>query len=273
MTEREPVTTAGVIAMANLEVRIGGYVSRAGGGRLTVRERVELVELIALRGQVLGSIADLELAARLTDGLVDQVPSDARSFLARARMRGIFHRFGSALSDLDTAAGLGGDSVALEAERAALYQALGRYDEALEIRRPAANTDPDFSSLAALAVLHGERGELDQAECHFTAAIRRYRGTSPFPLAMLELQRGRLWIENDDHRRARAWIASAVRRLPEYVPAQGHLAELDADQGETSAAIARLRPLAIRSDDPGYATQLARSLSDDGQTEEALDLA
>jgi tetratricopeptide (TPR) repeat protein len=194
-------------------------------------------------------------------------PSGARSFLARARMRGVFHRFGSALTDVDTAAGLGGDSVVLEAERAALYQALGRYDEALEIRRPAANTNPDFGTLAALAVLHGERGELDQAECRFTAAIRRYRGTSPIPLAMLELQRGKLWIENDDHGRAHAWIASAVRRLPEYVPPQRNLAELDADRGEAPAAIARLRPLALSSDNPDYATQLERRRPDGGSVD------
>jgi tetratricopeptide (TPR) repeat protein len=184
-------------------------------------------------------------------------------------MRGVFHRFAPALTDLDTAAALGADSVDVDAERAALYQALGRYDEALEIRQPAANSNPDFSTLAALALLHGERGELDQAECRFTAAIRRYRGTSPFPLAILEFQRGKLWIENDDHRHARTWIGSAVRRLPEYVPAQGHLAELDADRGETVAAIARLRPLALSSDDPDYATQLARILIDEGRTEEA----
>jgi tetratricopeptide (TPR) repeat protein len=269
MTDSEPVTTAGLIALANLEVRIDGHVSRADGGRLTVGERTELVELIALRGQVLGSIADLEQAAALADELVDQVPGDARSFLARARMRGVFHRFAAALSDLDTAAALGGDSAELATDRAGLYQALGHYDEALEIRRPAADANPDFSTLAALALLHGERGELELAECRFTAATRRYRGTSPFPLAMLEFQRGKLWIENDDHDRARTWIGTAVRRLPAYVPAQGHLAELDADRGDTGAAIARLRPLALSSDDPDYATQLARVLSDAGRTEEA----
>jgi hypothetical protein len=53
------------------------------------------------------------------------------------------------------------------------------------------------------------------------------------------------------------------------VAAQGHLAELDAALGETAAAIARLRPLALASDDPDYATQLARILGDAGQTEEA----
>jgi tetratricopeptide (TPR) repeat protein len=269
MADNGPVTTAGGIAVGNLQARIDGQLSRATGGGLTVGERAELVELIALRGHVLGCIADAELAAGLADELVGQVPSDARSLVARARMRGVFHRFASALTDLDTAAALGGDRVDLDAERAAIYQALGRYDEALAIRRLAVDRHADFSALAALAGVYGERGELDEAERWFRAARRCYRGTSPFPLAMLEFQRGQLWMEQHDLRRARAWCDAAVRRLPAYVPAQGHLAELDAALGNTAAAIARLRPLALASDDPDYATQLARILGSAGQPEEA----
>jgi tetratricopeptide (TPR) repeat protein len=205
----------------------------------------------------------------LAENLVGDVPSDARSFLARARMSGHFHQFTSALTDLDTAATLGGDRVGIDAERAAIYQALGRYDEALAILRQAVKSHPDFSALAALAAIYGERAEMDKAEHWFSAATSCYRSTSPFPLAMLELEGGKLWMEQNDLRRARAWCDAAVRRLPAYVPAQGHLAEIDAALGETADAIARLRPLALASDDPDYAAQLARILRDDGQAEES----
>src|SRR5258706_12054609 len=66
----EPVTTAGVIAVGNLEARIDGQVSRATAGKPTVGERAELVELLTLRGHVLGRIADAERAAALADKLV-----------------------------------------------------------------------------------------------------------------------------------------------------------------------------------------------------------
>ena len=75
--------------------------------------------------------------------------------------------------------------------------------------------------------------------------------------------------QHGDLHHGRAWCDAAVRRLPAYVPAQGHLAELDAALGEPAAAIVRLRPLALTSDDPDYATQLARVLSDAGQRDEA----
>jgi tetratricopeptide (TPR) repeat protein len=94
-------------------------------------------------------------------------------------MRGAFHRFALALTDLDTAAALGGDRAGLDAERATIYQALGRYDEALAIRRLAVDRHADFSALAALAGDYGERGEMDEAERWFSAATRCYRGTSP----------------------------------------------------------------------------------------------
>jgi tetratricopeptide (TPR) repeat protein len=269
MVDRGPVTTAGVIAVGNLQVRIDGDVPRATEGQLAVGARVELIEALALRGNVLGSIAESERAAAMADDLAARVPSDARSFLARARMRGVFHRFESALTDLDTAAALGGARADIDVERAAIAQALGRYDEALAILRPRVDRQADFRARAALAGVHGERGEMDEAEHWFTATIRGYRGTSPFPVAMLEFQRGRLWMEHDDLHRARAWCDAAIRRLPGYVPAQGHLAELEAALGETAAAIARLRPLALASDDPDYATQLARILHTVGLAEEA----
>ncbi|HMG42076.1 MAG TPA: tetratricopeptide repeat protein [Acidimicrobiales bacterium] len=264
-----PVTTAGVIAVRNLEARIEGQVARAAAGPPTVDDRIELIELIALRGHVLGRVADVELAVAYADELVARVPIDARSFVARARTSGVFHRFTSALTDLDTAAAFGGDRAEIDAERAGIYQALGRYDDALAILRPAVDGRADFGPLAALAGVHGERGEMDEAEHWFGAATHSYRGTSPFPLAMLELQRGRLWIDHDDLGRARDWCEAAVRRLPAYVPAQGHLAEIEAALGETATAIARLRPLALASDDPDYATQLARILGDVGRTDEA----
>jgi hypothetical protein len=76
-------------------------------------------------------------------------------------------------------------------------------------------------------------------------------------------------MDHDELRRARAWCGAAVRRLPAYVPAQGHLAELDGALGDTPAAIARLRPLALASDDPEYASQLALILGNAGQIEDA----
>lgn len=51
--------------------------------------------------------------------------------------------------------------------------------------------------------------------------------------------------------------------VPAYAPAQGHLAEVDAALGAAGAAIDRLRPLAVSSDDPEYAGHRRRTVPEE----------
>lgn len=127
----------------------------------------------------------------------------------------------------------------------------------------------DFASLGALAPLHADRGEIAAAEQMFEESRHRYRGVSPFPLALLDFQRGHMWMTHGDIHRARAWFVEACRLLPCYAPANGHLAEVEAALGETDIAINRLRQLAEYSDDPDYAAALARILANVGRAQEA----
>ena len=137
------------------------------------------------------------------------------------------------------------------------------------LRRNAAQRQPDFTTLGALAVLEAERGQVTEAERLFTRARSRYRGISPFPVASLDFRHGLMWLGRRDLTAARAWFDAAVRRVPAYAPAQGHLAEVDAALGAAGAAIDRLRPLAVSSDDPEYAAILAGVLDDAGRPVEA----
>ncbi|HTV55204.1 MAG TPA: hypothetical protein VMI06_09835 [Terriglobia bacterium] len=264
-------TTAGTLALVNLEAQIDGLERQAIAGRLDVGGRAELIELVALRGHVLGCIADYEWAERLAEQLASDAPDDGVAFLARARARATFHRFTDALTDLDKAKRLGADPMIVDTEHAAILQAIGQYDQALTIYCEPEERRADFGSLGALATLYAERGETAAAEHFFDESRERYRGVSPFPLALLEFRRGVMWITQGEPLRARTWLAAAHLRLPGYAPAQGHLAEVEASLGETDSAIARLRPLTISSDDPDYTAQLARILGELGRVEEALE--
>ena len=164
---------------------------------------------------------------------------------------------------------LGADPALVYVERAGVFQAIGRYEAALTIYNEAAKGRADVTVLGARATLHAERGEIVAAERLFDESRSRYRGVSPFPLALLDFQRGLMWLAQGDLRRALTWFEAAVRRVPAYAPAQGHLAEVEAALGEPDSAIARLRPLTISSDDPDYAGQLARILSEVGRGAEA----
>jgi tetratricopeptide (TPR) repeat protein len=265
----EPTTTSGVIALGNLQAQIDSLEAQMATGRLAVAGRAGLIDMITLRGHVLGRIADYERAAMLAEQLVHDAPTDGSAYLARAKTRATLHRFVEALADLDEAEQCSANRDALDAERAAIFQALGHYDQAFALRRDAAERRPAFATLGALAGLHAECGAVAEAEQLFDEARQRYQAVAPFPVAMLDFQRGLMWFEHGDLDAARMWFAAAHGRLPAYTPALGHLAEVDAAVGERAAAIARLRPLTVSSDDPEYASVLASLLSEVGQDQEA----
>jgi len=112
---------------------------------------------------------------------------------------------------------------------------------------------PTLEHLGLLANAEAALGEFDAADEHYQAALDTLHDVSPFPVAQLSFQRGVMWAEQA-HRpeRALAFYAEAVRRFPEYVVANVHLAELEAATGRRDAAIERLRPLAERSRLPGH---------------------
>ena len=261
--------TDGTIALLNLDAQIDALEPQVRRRRASVEIRAGLVELISLRGLMLGRIADYERADAIADQLVRDVPDEAKALITRARTRAAFHRFMEALTDLDSAAPLSLDAETAKSERAAIFQAVGRYDEAVALREEAAERQPSFENLAALVGLHAERGESDAAERRYAQSRSKYRGVSPFPLALLDFQMGRMWMDENRLEDAHRSFDAAWCRVPAYAQAQGHLAEVEAQLGEIESAVASLHSLAASSDDPDYAAQLARILADAGRDGES----
>jgi tetratricopeptide (TPR) repeat protein len=265
----EAPATDGMIALLNLEAQIDGQQSEAMIDQPTVDAQIALIELITLRGLILGRIVDYECAEGLAERLARSETGNGAAFIARARIRATLHLFADALNDLDVAEWLSANVETINIERAAIFQGLGRYDEALAIRQGAANRRPSFETLGALAGLCAELGEIEAAERLYLESGSRYRGVSPFPLALLDFQCGLMWMNNGRLDDARTSFNAARRRVPAYAPAQGHLAEVEAEFGDIEAAVARLYPLAISSDDPDYIAQLARILRNAGRFDES----
>src|SRR5262249_41674163 len=263
-----PQTTDGSIAARNLDAQIEGLQADATSGYSTAETQLCLIDLLVLRGRTLGRIADYRRPEQLANQSVRETGS-AESFLGRARMHSLFHRFLAALGDLDIAQALSIDQTTAEEERAAIFQGLGRYDEALALRQQAVARCASFESLAALAGLYAERGEIETAQQLHVESQLRYCGVSPFPLALLDFQLAQMWMHQREWKKAQKLLQFAVQRLPAYAPAQGHLAEVEAEIGDCENAATRLYPLAMSSDDPDYASQLARILQDLGRIEES----
>ncbi len=268
MIAERPLTD-GAIALQNLGAQIDALEPEIALGCASVESRAGLAELIALRGLIVGRIADYGKAEEIAEQLVYDAPTEARAFLARARTRCIFHKFNDALADVDRAEQLSLDAETANGERAAIFQALGRYDEALALREEAAARRVSFENVAAFVALHAERGEIEEAERRYAESHGRYRGVSPFPLALLDFQLGLMWMDAGSLEDARSSFDAALRRVPAYAPARGHLAEVEAQLSEIDSAVTRLYSVALSSDDPDYAAQLARILGDAGREAEA----
>lgn len=273
MAAADPVrpTTGGEIALGNLAAQIDGLerTLRVSGAEIDTTGR--LVALLEMRGRFVGRIADYERAEELAEALVVIFPEQSKSLLVRARTRALLHRFGEARSDLARVRQLGGAGAEYDRLLASIDQATGRFAAALAHRDRAAPAGSALE-LGARASLHGEQGEIERATRDFAAAHVAWRAStdiSPFTPAWLEFEEGLLWMRRGEWESARVHLLEATRRLPGYVLAQGHLAEVEAELGESTAAIVRLRAIVSSSDDPDYAHQLARLLLAAGQAEEA----
>lgn len=264
-----PRTTDPAIALSNLNETIAAR-ERELATTTDRRRAFDLQNLILMRGQFLGRVADLERALALGERLVgeEKVRSgDAR--LARARALSALHRFDEALADLDDAARRGADSERIDSARAAVLAAIGRYDEALVIRRAQASARPGIETIGAEAATLAEMGRSEEASARFRDAKAAYRDVSPFPVAWIEFQEGLMWMRAEKPDRARPLLAAAHARLPSYAAATGHLGEVEATLGNTARAMELLEAAAESSGDPDPAGQLSRVLAGAGFTREA----
>src|SRR5262249_6520123 len=172
------------------------------------------IDLLILRGLILGRINDYERAAALADRQVGAAITDAAAYVARARTHAVFHRFTEALDDLDRADRISAQDTAAKRARAAILQARGHSHEALVTSEAAADRGAQFERAAALAGLWAERGKIETAQRCYLQSLSSYHRVSPFPLAQLDFQLGVMWMRHERLDQARTYFEAAIRRVP-----------------------------------------------------------
>jgi tetratricopeptide (TPR) repeat protein len=260
--------TNGRIALANLSasietLEIGRIESASPEGLAT------LSNLLFLRGDLLGRIADhdrAELAA--LESIALSLSADSIAF-TRARLAGRFHRFDEAKKLLDRAQEAGHSAQEIDIERAALLQATGHYSEALILREKLAKNDPGIDTFGALATLLAEMDEWDAAEIRYSAALDTDDGVSPIPCAQLLFEWGVNAMRRGRLERAEQIFAELDMVLPAHVPGRGHRAEVALALREFDLAGALIKPLLESSDDPEYRATYAAILAAQGDAEAA----
>jgi tetratricopeptide (TPR) repeat protein len=262
---RGPKTTSGAIAIANLSAQIAGLEAAVKADPKAAGQGSELIDLLLLRGEILGLVGDYERALGLAEELVKAAPEKAIAYLARAQARAALHLFDGAAADLDEATRRGAHVSRTRGVRASILGAVGRFDEALALRREAREARPMLSTISAEAALLAAMGRTEEAARLFEEAPKRHRDVSPFPLAQLDFQEGLMWERAGERARARELFEAACERLPAYAHAVSHLAAME----PYARAIELLRPVVERSDNPEYATQLSELLRRRGEAGEA----
>jgi tetratricopeptide (TPR) repeat protein len=243
-------STRGDVALGNLDARIQAIEQRSKAAPLDLGVRAQLVDLLLTRTQFTSSFDDFARVHELTEKAPAEFPTDPRSFLLRARAEGAVHRFDAALDDLARAEALGDETTAHA--RSTIQIARGQNLEAvLQAARALGTSRPTFESLSQLAAAEAALGHFEAADDRYEAALGVYRDVSPFPIAYVAFQRGVMWAElANAPERALPLYREAVERLPGYVVANVHLAELEATHGQAARARERLRSLLEDTRDP-----------------------
>lgn len=253
-------TTRGDIALRNLSDRVSTLEKAAGRAVPSLAVREQLIDALLTRAQFAGTFVDFDRALALGEGAVGDFAGDARAWLLRARTLSAVHRFDDAAQDLEVAARLGAN---VDERLAWIRIAEGRDLEAARaFAQSRVERSRSLENLALLANAEAALGEFEVADAHYAAALATLHDVSPFPVAQLCFQRGLMWAEQAARpERASSYYAEAVRRLPQYVVANVHLAELEAASGHPDAAIQRLRGIVDRTEDPEPAGHLAQLLA------------
>lgn len=254
-------TTDGPAALGNLSTQLEALEELLAIRPNDMLLVSQAVGLYLARTQYIGSYQDFTRVDELTSSALSVHANSTDALLARADYLSAIHEFADAHTHLDRAEALGAGKQ--DDRRAKYWLATGqRLDEVLALRIGAFERAPTYNTITSLAAVRAARGEFEEADELYVRALREYRDVSPFPVAWISFQRGVMWAEMAGRPDwARPLYEEAVARLPGYIVANVHLAEIEHADGHLELAIARLMRVLSSTSDPEPASRLALWLS------------
>lgn len=238
-----------------------------------VEDLVSLAELLLLRGDLLGCIADHDLAEAAAEEAIESFPGDGAAILTRARICARFHQVGQSEVLLDLAMVAGCSRQQIQGARAALLQATGQFWDALELRDRLARERPNLETLGALATLSAEMGQFALAEMLYAQAIKADDGIVPLRCAQLLYAWARAAMRQGDLARADELLVHLEIVLPWHMPGRAGRAEIALARGDLDGAAALIESPLEASDDPAYVALNAQILAARGEDTEAANEA
>lgn len=186
--------------------------------------------------------------------------------LLKAQLDYELHRLGPALDALRLV-----DDPALDPEitslRGAILFQLGEYEQGVAILRKSVAMDPSPGHAQRLAIALAKLGGEDEALAIFDETEKK--ASSPRGLAWIAWQRGKIALERGRRDEARRHMGRALVFFPGFWQVEEQLAELDADEGRSDAAIASYRALVAKTGDPEFMDALAELVPEERAALEA----
>jgi tetratricopeptide (TPR) repeat protein len=244
----------------------GSFVARG-------KARREMIAALLQRAQYLGDLSAYDTALAVADEMIAADRERPDRHLHHARVLSALHRFAEASAALDRAEAEGISAKTVELPRIRLLLNRGEPLEALDRLEALDKRQKTLPVVSTLAVTLADLGRREAAARQFSRGVSAPTLIDPLPVAYLWFQQGLMWEREGRRGDARTYYQLALERFPYYPALIGHLAAIEAGAGETDAAIARLRELTRKSDDPEYLGQLAGLLRDAGERGEADRLA
>ena len=250
-------TTDARTAMSELESQVSAARKGVKDRPDSLDQKRRLASLLLIHARVVGSPADLGEAIQIGEAALAASPDDMDALLLHVHVRAAGHRFNDALAELDAL-----DLIlkrnhvprdTTRGERAALFVAMGRYDDAKPIVDSLVANAATTENLTLRAVLLADTGNVDDAEKQFIDAEAAFTGTSPFSLVDLYFERASMWERAGDLGKATSIFGAAHDRLPQHSHVATHLAALLPAED----AVKLLRPVAESSGDPEVAAALS----------------
>lgn len=265
-------TTDGEIAVINLNSSRVRSWSRFFQNPLQPGVAEIVIEHEQLTAQFTGDLCAFDRLESLVTQLVELDAGSARTALIQAQIASMMHRFSDARHYLAQAELGGAPAANIKRLRLSIDQACGvNLDSVLDDRRRDAMKSGRLEDLVPLGALLADLRQFTDADRTYRQALRGYQDVSPFAPAWVCFQLGALWgelVPEPQLDRAEHWYRKAITRLPCYVKARVHLAEIYSSDGRDSDAEATLTP-AIASGDPEVPWRLADVLTAEGRQAEA----
>lgn len=212
----------------------------------------QLVDEENKRIQFLGDVDALGRLSTLSKSLLLSNPNSPRTFITSAQVLSSIHHFSDARAALEKAKILGADANQVENIALAIDQATWEdLPRVLKTREENASKNHNLVDWVLLGALQAEIGLFQESSDSFMMALNSYKDLSPFPLAWVCFQQGKLWgeqVEDPNLELAHDWYQRAISYIPSYVHARVHLSEIYLEWGRLEDAQALLRPIADVSD-------------------------